>query len=286
MRYRFIRDHATRYPVTVLCQTLHVTRSRYYAWRRCPESVRTQDDRHLLTQIQTIYAASHATYGSPRIQAALRQQGATCGRHRVVRLMQAQGLRAKHRRTFRTTTNAHHALPVAANVLDRQFLPAKPNQVWVSDITYVPTGEGWLYLAAVMDLAFRGIVGWAMSDRIDQTLACDALRDALHRRQPAPGLVHHSDRGVQYAGTAYQTVLRAHGLLPSMSRRGNCWDNAPMESFFHSLKVEWLHEQTFRTRAEARQAIFTFIEVWYNRQRLHSTLGYRSPAQYERTIAA
>jgi transposase InsO family protein len=286
MRYRFIRDHARQYPVTLLCQTLQVSTSGYYAWRRCPESARAQDDRRLLVLIQTRHTASKRTYGSPRIHAALRQQGESCGRHRVARIMRAAGVVAKHRRKFRATTNSAHQFPVAANVLNRQFTPSAPNQVWVSDITYVPTGEGWLYLAAVMDLAARRIVGWAMSERIDRALACDALTDALDRRRPAPGLIHHSDRGSQYASADYQALLAQHGLIPSMSRKGNCWDNAPMESFFHSLKVEWLHDQTFRTRTVARQAIFTFIEVWYNRQRLHSTLGYRSPETFERLLAA
>ena len=286
MRYPFIRDHARQYPVTLLCQTLQVTRSGYYAWRQCPESRRTQEDQRLLVHIKTAHAASKQTYGSPRIHAALRQQGERCGKHRVARVMRQHGIVAKQRRKFRVTTNSRHDLPVAANVLDRQFTPTAPNQVWMSDITYLPTGEGWLYLATVMDLAFRGIVGWAMSDRIDRTLACDALTVALRRRRPAPGLLHHSDRGSQYASADYQALLTRHGVVPSMSRKGNCWDNAPMESFFHSLKVEWLHDRTFRTRAEARQAIFTFIEVWYNRQRLHSALGYRSPETYERLIAA
>ena len=200
--------------------------------------------------------------------------------------MRAAGVVAKHRRKFRATTNSAHQFPVADNILDRQFTPTAPNQAWVSDITYVPTQEGWLYLATVLDLASRRIVGWAMSERIDRTLACDALTAALRRRRPAPGLIHHSDRGSQYASVDYQAVLAQAGCVPSMSRKGNCWDNAPMESFFHSLKVEWLHDQTFRTRAAARQAIFTFIEVWYNRQRLHSTLGYRSPEQYERALTA
>lgn len=286
MRYQFIREQATHYPISRLCQVLQVTRSGFYAWRRCPESARAQEDRRLLAKIQTSHTASKQTYGSPRVHADLRQQGETCGRHRVARLMRAAGVVAKHRRKFRATTNSAHQLPVADNVLDRQFTPTAPNQAWVSDITYVPTGEGWLYLATVMDLASRRIVGWAMGDRIDRALACAALRDALHRRHPAPGLVHHSDRGSQYASLDYQALLDQHGLIPSMSRKGNCWDNAPMESFFHSLKVEWLHDQTFRTRAAARQAIFTFIEVWYNRRRLHSTLGYQSPESYERTLAA
>lgn len=287
MRYQFIRDHAGQYPVTLLCQTLQVTRSGYYAWRQRPESRRAQEDQRLLAEIRTLQTASKHTYGSPRIHAALRQQGETCGRHRVARVMRAHDLVGKARHKFRvTTTESDHELPVAANVLDRQFTPTAPNQVWVSDITYVPTSEGWLYLAAVMDLYARRIVGWAMSARIDRTLVIAALTDALQRRHPAPGVLHHSDRGSQYASADYQALLAQQGMIPSMSRKGNCWDNAPMESFFRSLKVEWLHHQTFRTRAEARQAIFTFIEVWYNRQRLHSTLGYRSPEQYEQLLAA
>ena len=286
MRYRFIRAHTPQYPVTVLCYVLQVTRSGYYAWRRCPVSRRAQEDARLLITIKKIHVASNKTYGSPRIHAELRQQGAPCGRHHVARIMRAQSVVGKHRRKYHPTTNSDHDLPVAENLLNRQFTPARPNQAWVSDITYVPTHEGWLYLAGVMDLAFRGLVGWAMSERIDRKLVCAALTDALQRRRPAPGLLHHSDRGCQYASHDYQEMLRQHGIIPSMSRKGNCWDNAPMESFFHSLKVEWLHEQTFRTRAEARQAIFTYIEVWYNRQRLHSALGYRSPEAYERLIAA
>ena len=285
MRYLFIRGHADQYPVMLQCHVLQVPRSGYYAWRRCPESRRAQEDRRLLDKIKTSHVASKQTYGSPRIHKDLRKLGETCGKHRIARVMRANSLVAKQRRKFRATTDSSHDLPVADNVLNRQFNPAAPNQVWSSDITYVPTREGWLYLATVMDLAFRGIVGWAMSSRIDRALTCAALTDAVRCRQPAPGLIHHSDRGSQYASADYQDLLNQHGMIPSMSRKGNCWDNAPMESFFHSLKVEWLHEQTFRTRAEARQAIFTFIEVWYNRQRLHSTLGYQSPEQYERMIA-
>lgn len=286
MRYAFIRDQASHYPVTVLCQVLRVTRSGYYAWRRCPVSARAQADARLLAQITTAHQASRATYGSPRIHAQLCQQGAPCGRHRVARVMRQHGIVGKPRRTCGVTTDSAHPWPLAANVLDRQFTPTALNQVWVSDITYIPTGEGWLYLAVVMDLASRRIVGWAMSARIDRTLVGDALQDALRRRQPRPCLLHHSDRGSQYASADYQALLTQHGVRPSMSRKGNCWDNAPMESFFHSLKGEWLHGQPCPTRADARQTIFTYIEVWYNRQRLHSTLGYRSPETYERVIAA
>jgi transposase InsO family protein len=286
MRYRFISDHAARYPVTLLCHTLEVTRSGYYSWRRQPVSARAKDDQGLVEEIRKSYKKSKRSYGSPRIYRDLREQGKTCGKHRIARLMRTNGIIAKHRRKFRATTDSRHDLPVATNLLDRQFMPTEPNQAWVSDITYVPTSEGWLYLAAVMDLASRRIVGWAMSSRIDQTLVIDALIDALQQRRPAPGLIHHSDRGRQYASKDYQALLTQQGIIPSMSRKGNCWDNAPMESFFHTLKVEWLHEHNFPTCAEARQAIFTFIEIWYNRQRLHSTLGYRSPEQYERLIAA
>jgi transposase InsO family protein len=287
MRYQFIQEHAGPYPVTLLCQVLQVARSGYYAWCRRPESRRAQEDRRLLAKITAIHTTSRQTYGSPRVLIALQQQGETCGRHRVARVMRMHDLVGKQRRRSRvTTTDSRHALPVAANVLDRQFRPVAPNQAWVSDITYIATGEGWVYLATVMDLYSRRIVGWAMSERIDRVLVRDALTAALRDRHPAAGLVHHSDRGSQYASADYQALLAQHGLIPSMSRRGNCWDNACMESFFHSLKVEWLSDQTFRTRAEARQAVFTYIEVWYNRQRLHSTLGYRSPEQYEQLLAA
>jgi putative transposase len=281
MRYRFIRDQAPAYPVTVLCHVLQVPRSGYYAWRRAPESARTQADRPLLVAITAVHTDSRQTYGSPRVQAQLQQQGTACGRHRVARLMRTAGLTAQRHRPYRVTTNARHALPVAANVLDRQFTPARPNQVWASDITYIPTREGWLYLAVVIDLHSRRVVGWALSPRIDRTLVCDALTAACRARRPAPGLLHHSDRGSPYASGDYQALLATHRMIPSMSRKGNCWDNAPLESFFHSLKGEWLNDQTFPTRAAARQAIFRYIAVWYNRHRLHSTLGYRSPEAFE-----
>jgi putative transposase len=281
-----VHDLAATYPVMVLCHVLTVSRSGYYAWRGRGRSARATANVALLAAIRATHEASRATYGSPRVHAALQQQGTGCGRHRVAHLMRLHGVVAVPRRRFRVTTNSDHALPVAANVLNRQFAPGTPHRAWVADLTYVPTAEGWLYLATVMDLGFRGIVGWATSARIDQALARKALQAALQRRQPGPGLVHHSDRGSQYASAAYQQLLAQHGFQPSMSRKGNCWDNAPMESFFRSLKEEWLRGQVFRTRAEARQAIFTFIEVWYNRQRLHSALGYLAPYTYEQALAA
>ena len=232
MRYQFIREHAPTYPLTVLCQTLQVSRSGYYAWSQRPASARTQANGCLLAQIREAHRASQATYGSPRVHAALRQQGATCGRHRVARLMRAHGLIGQRRPKWRVTTDSRHTQPVAANVLDRQFTVAAPNQAWVSDITYVPTGEGWLYLAVVLDLYARRIVGWSMGTTLERTLVQAALTDALQRRRPTAGLVLHSDRGSQYASTDYQALLTQQGLIPSMSRQGNCWDNAPDGIFF------------------------------------------------------
>lgn len=289
MRYRFIQDHAHQYPVRLLCHVLQVSPSGYYAWRKRPPSARAKANARLLERIRTVHRASAGTYGSPRMVHTLRQAPfhETCGRHRVARLMHDAGLTGvRPRRSRPTTTDSRHGLPVAANLLNRQFRPAGLDQAWVGDLTYIPTQEGWLYLAAVMDLASRRIVGWAMDTTLATTLPLRALQMALDARQPAPGLLHHSDRGSQYASAAYQQCLADHGVIPSMSRKGNCWDNAPMESFFHTLKGEGLQGRTFHTRAEARQAIFRFIEVWYNRQRLHSTLGYQSPEQYEQRFAA
>ena len=281
MRYRFIRDHVEEYPVTRLCHALGMSRSGYYVWCRHPESARAQEDWRLLQQITTLHTASKKTYGSPRIYASLRQLGETCGRHRITRLMRRHGIAAKHRRKFRATTDSRHDLPVAENVLDRQFTPAALNLVWVSDITYVPTGEGWLYLATVMDLASRRIVGWAMSSRIDRRLVSEALTAALKRRRPAPGLIHHSDRGSQYASRDYQLLLTHHGLIPSMSRKGNCWDNAPTERFFRSLKHEQLNYERFRTKEAAKLSIIDYL-AFYNGKRTHSKLGYQTPLDFER----
>lgn len=288
MRYSFIQGQAHVFPVRVLCAVLQVSPSGYYAWRARKPSARAGEDARLREQILTLHRASAGTYGSPRLYQTLRQapHRETCGRHHVARLMREAGVVGRPPRRFRVTTVADPRLPVAANHLDRQFRPPALNQVWASDLTYLPTGEGWLYLAVVMDLASRRIVGWAMDTTLAATLPLRALQMALQARQPAPGLLHHSDRGSQYASAVYQQLLAEHGAIPSMSRQGNCWDNAPVESFFHTLKGECLQGRTFRTRAEARQAIFPYMEVWYNRQRLHSTLGYRSPEQYERLLAA
>jgi transposase InsO family protein len=286
MRYQFIRDHAAQFPVAQLCTVLDVARSGYYAWRTRPVSARAQEDTRLLAQMTAIYQKSRQTYGHRRLHAGLVAAGATCGKGRVARLMRQHHLVARLRRKHRPTTDAAHQAPVAPNRLDRQFAVTAPDQVWVSDITYIATGEGWLYLATVMDLGTRQIVGWSMGPTLDRALAIHALTDALQRRRPAPGLLHHSDRGSQYASRDYQQLLTDHGLIASMSRTGNCWDNAPMESFFHSLKTERVYRTVYRTRAEARQDIFEYIEVWYNRQRLHSALGYLTPDQYEERLRA
>lgn len=286
MKFRFIRRHVGQYPVTVMCRVLGVSRSGYYAWRRRPESRRSREDRRLQAKIRTIHRKNHRVYGSPRIHRELRSQGIRCGRKRVARLMREAGLRARQKRRFKATTDSKHSHPVAANLLEQQFEVVKPDTVWLGDITYIWTREGWLYLAAVMDLASRRIVGWAMGNRITSDLTLNALNMAIRQRRPSPGLIHHTDRGSQYACKAYRTALDSHGIVASMSRRGNCYDNAPMESFFHSLKVELIYGRRFRTRGEAQSAIFRYIEVFYNRQRLHSSLGYQSPSRWEQRHAA
>ena len=260
---------------------MQVSRSGYYAWRRRPESQHQREDRRLVAEIKAIHQESKKTYGSPRIHAELRFKGIRCGEKRVSRLMSENQIRGKQKRRFRVTTQSKHPYPVAENVLARSFQAPRPNCRWVSDITYVRTGEGWLYLAAVMDLFQRQIVGWCMSSSLEKSIALNALQMAINRRNPSAGLLHHSDRGVQYACEDYQTLLKANEMICSMSRKGNCWDNAPMESFFHTLKVELIHHRKYETRDEARRDIFEYIEIFYNRKRLHSSLGYRSPVDYE-----
>ena len=272
---------AGRYPVRLLCQTLRVSPSGYYAWRKRGLSRRQQENERLLQAIRTMHQQTRGVYGYRRIFAALKAQGIACGKHRVRRLMQLHGLRAKRRRRYRTTTQSRHRLPVAPNILARDFSTAAANRKWVSDITFIPTHAGWLYLAVIMDLYSRQVVGWAMEPRLDKELGLKALRMALASRQPPAKLLHHSDRGVQYANNEFQQLLRAHKAIASMSRTGNAYDNAPMESFFASLKRELIHFRNYRTRDEARADIFEYIEVFYNRQRLHSALQYQSPVEFE-----
>ena len=279
MRYRFVAAERARYPVRLLCRVAGVAVSGFYAWLRRGPGRRRADDQRLSARIGAAFEDSRGTYGSPRVHAELRARGVRVGRKRVSRLMREGGLAAAVRRRFPRTTQSRHDQPVAPDLLGRDFAAAAPDTVWLADISYIPTGEGWLYLAAVKDMATREIVGWSMADHLRAELACDALRMAIRRRQPPEGLIHHSDRGVQYAGKDYQAILGRHGLRCSMSRRGNCYDNAPMESFFGSLKNELVHRTGFPTREAARRAVFDYIEVFYNRRRRHSGLGFLTPAQ-------
>jgi putative transposase len=280
--FAFIAVEKAHFPIRALCATLGVSRAGFYAWQGRAPSVHAQTDERLGLEIAAIHGESRQRYGSPRVHAELVDRGHQTSRKRVARLMRHRGLAGRRRRRFRTTTDSRHAFPVAPNVLARQFEQQAPDVAWVTDITYIPTGEGWLYLAVILDLYSRFVVGWAMSERITRDLALNALDMALVRRCPPPGLLHHSDRGSQYASGDYQQVLTAAGLVGSMSRRGNCWDNAVAESFFATVKVELVHDATWATRAAARAELFEYIEVFYNGQRRHSSLGYLSPRAFER----
>jgi len=282
VRYQFIEEHRDQYPVTLMCRILAVTRSGYYEWRKRPLSARKMADLLLLRHIQDIFEQSRETYGSYRIQAELADEGIRCGRKRVARLRREHNLEPKTVQPFKVvTTDSNHKLPVAPNRLNQQFSADRPDQIWLTDITYVPTAEGWLYLAVVLDLYSRRIVGWAMRDSLHRQLVIEALHMAITVRQPAPGLLHHSDRGSQYASDDYQALLTQARMVASMSRKGNCYDNAPVESFFGTFKTELVFHQQYATRAEARLDIFEYIEVFYNRFRRHSALGYKSPVKYE-----
>ena len=282
MRFAFIASEKACFPVALMCRILAVSRAGFYAWRRRPVAARTRQDQVLTVAVAAIYAENHGRYGSPRVQMELRDRGQRTGRKRIARLMRMQGLRARPKRRYRTTTDSRHGLPVSPNLLARRFAVAQPNTAWVTDMTYLWTAQGWLYLAVIIDLFSRRVVGWSMSERIDRKLALDALRMALAQRRPQAGLIHHSDRGSQYASGDYQQLLAKHGLRGSMSRRGDCWDNAVAESFFASLKLELVYQVQWRTRAEVRTAIFEYIELFYNRRRRHSSLAYLSPVEFER----
>lgn len=281
MIFCFMQQHETEFPISVMCDVLSVSRSGYYAWRHKPASKRKQANAKLLEDIRSAHRNSREAYGSPRIYQALKEQGIPCSESRVARLMREDGLCAKMKRRFKATTNSKHDLPIAPNLLQRDFSPAEPNQVYAGDITYIWTTEGWLYLAVVIDLFSRTVVGWAMDKRMTRQLVIDALSMAVQRRRPPSGLIFHSDRGSQYASADFQSLLVKHGMRCSMSRKGDCWDNAPVESFFGSLKQEMVFHQRYSTRFHARQSIFDYIERFYNRSRLHSTLGYKSPANFE-----
>ncbi len=286
MSYAFIEENVADFPVHAMCAALGVSRSGYYGWAKRPEGVRAQADSALAGAIRDAHEASRGRYGSPRVHAELRAQGRRVGRKRVARLMRGMGLAARRRRRFRCTTDSRHGYPVAPNLLQRDFRAAAPDRVWLADITYIGTAEGWLYLAAVLDLFSRKIVGWAMAEHLGHELALAALDMAIANRRPAPGLVHHSDRGVQYAAHGYRRRLQAQGMLCSMSRKGDCWDNAPMESFFATLKGELVEQRDYLTRAEARADVFQYIEGFYNRRRHHSAIGYLTPEQMATTSPA
>ena len=284
MKFKFIADHQTVFPVRRMCQVLGVSASGYYAWRRRPVSEREQANLALLRRIQTIHADSQRTYGSPRVHAELVAQGVACNEKRVARLMRLYHLRAKQTKRYRVkTTDSDHDLPVAPNRLNRQFEAEAPNAKWVSDITYIPTREGWLYLATVMDLFSRRIVGWSMAGTLSVSLVERALQMAIDQRRPSAGLLLHSDRGSQYASAECRALLSHYQMVASMSRTGNCYDNAVIESFFGTLKSELVHHQQYQTRDEGRRSVFAYIEAFYNRRRRHSALGYKSPVEFEQS---
>lgn len=264
-----------------MCLVLEVSRAGYYRWCKRPLSKRKQQDSELKEKIAQIHQKSRGTYGSPRIYKELCQQGYRVGQNRVERLMREEGISAVHKRKYKVTTDSSHKLPVAENRLNREFTADRPNTSWVSDITYIPTAEGWLYLAVIMDLYSRKIIGWAMDKRITRELVLNALEMAILQRNPKRGLLLHSDRGSQYASYEYQALLWRKGIICSMSNKGNCWDNAVMESFFRTLKVELIYRATYDSRLEAQRDIFEYIEAFYNRKRLHSAIGYLSPENYE-----
>lgn len=282
MKYAFIRGQAAQYPTRMLCRVLRVSPSGYYGWRDRPEPPRAQANRALLAEIEAIHAMSDRTYGYPRVHVELRERGRSHGRGRIARLMREGGLTTRvqilRERARRGRTFEH----IETNKLQRDFHAAQPNQRWVSDITHIPTGEGWLYLATIMDLYSRAIVGWAMDSRPAQALTIEALTMALGRRGQVTGLLLHSDQGAQYRAADYHALMRTNGIECSMSRKGNCWDNAAMESFFHTLKTERTHHYRYRARDEARQSVFEYIETFYNTKRRHSYLNYMSPLDYEK----
>jgi putative transposase len=282
VKFRFIDEHRRRWPVSAICRVLKVTRSGFYLWKKRKPSARQIRQQKLLAKIRIVERENRELYGSPRVHRALLIDGEVVSRNTVARLMRQAKIRAKTRRRYLPrTTDSRHRQPIADNLLARDFAAPAPNQKWLADITYVPSGEGWLFLAGVLDCFSRRIVGWAMCECMPTDLVSDALKMALLHRQPGADLLHHSDRGVQYASEDYQQLLLNNGITVSMSGRGNCYDNAMMESFWATLKTELIHQQRYATREEARQSIFEYIEVFYNRKRLHSSLGYQSPESFE-----
>lgn len=282
MTYGFMEEHRKLYRVATMCTVLKVSRSGYYAWRNRRPSRRRIDNQELLGHIRRVHAQSRKLYGSPRITVELQAKGFRCGKNRVARIMKDHGICAEvKKRRFRRTTDSRHAYALAANLLTGR---KQTEGVWASDITFVPTSEGWLYVVVVMNVQSRRVIGLSVSETLSQELTSAALREAAGRQRPSTGLIHHSDRGRQYASYAYQELLKEYGMIPSMSRSGNCYDNAYVESFWGTLKTELVHGERYRSRLEARLSIFEYVEVFYNRQRRYSALGYRSPEQYEKLL--
>jgi len=281
VKFAFIAAEKAQHPVAVLCSVLGVSSSGFYAWRKRPPSQRAKRDARLAVEVRLAHKRGRGTYGSPRVHRELKAHGHRVGKKRVERLMRQEGIQGRQKRRFRRTTDSNHTQPVAANVLARNFHAAAPNTAWVTDVTYVWTGEGWLYLAALLDLFSRRVVGWAASETNDRALALEALRRALSARRPATGLVHHSDRGSPYASDDYQTALSERGLVASMSRKGDCWDNAVAESFFATLRAELLDHEHYANRRTAIASIADYIDGFYNPVRRHSSIGYVSPVEFE-----
>ena len=281
MKFAFILAGSVAFPVALMCRVLGVSTSGFYAWSKRPASKHSKTDAQLAVEVAASHKRSRGCYGSPRVHADLQARGLRVGKKRVERLMRAQGLAARRKRRFKRTTDSRHTQPIAPNLLQRQFAASAPNQVWVTDVTYISTGEGWLYLAAIIDLFARRVVGWAASDNNDTALALAALASASSRRKPPRGLVHHSDRGTPYASEDYRHALRKLGAVASMSRKGDCWDNAVAESFFATLKVELVHKQLYTSRAQAVASIGDYIDSFYNPVRRHSHVDYVSPIEFE-----
>lgn len=284
VRYQFINNNKKQFHILLMCKVLKVSRSGFYCWLKDPDGTRRQQDNELCIEIKNAFKASRESYGSRRIRRELKKKHIRCTRARIRRLMRKLGLFPKRKRRFRITTNSRHGFDVHPNLLGREFKVKERDRVWVSDITYIWTDEGWLFLASVIDLYSRKVVGWSMSDSLRSKVAVDALEMAIAARKPAAGLIHHSDRGVQYACGDYQKVIMHAEMHPSMSRKGDCWDNSVAESFFSTLKKELIYQVRFKTREQARREIFEYIEVFYNRQRMHSYLGYMSPVEFEDAV--
>jgi putative transposase len=284
VKYGFIRDHADHFPANMLCRMLEVQRSAYYDWRDQPIKVIPPQELALRRRMKALFAASRGSLGSRTMMKNLNEEGFEIGRDRTRRLMKRLNLTVKHKRKYKATTDSKHHLPVATNVLNREFCPSVPNQAWGTDITYLWTQQGWIYLAVVIDLYSRRVVGWSIDRRMKKALMIRALMMAVNLRKPPAGLIHHSDRGNQYASHSYQKLLKQHGMICSMSRKGNCWDNAPVERFFSSLKREWTGDRLYRTRHEAGADVREYVAVYYNSKRLHSTLGYTTPMDYEKRL--